>query len=89
MFFGGIPFYLSLIDPSLSLVQNVDALCFNKGGALRQEFDELYGALFTHADNYIKVVRLLANHKDGMTNAEIAKAANLVKPNTRFQLIMR
>lgn len=77
MFFGGIPFYLSLIDPSLSLVQNVDALCFNKGGALRQEFDELYGALFTHADNYIKVVRLLANHKGGMTNAEIAKAAKL------------
>lgn len=77
MFFGGIPFYLSLIDPSLSLVQNVDALCFNKGGALRQEFDELYGALFTHAGNYIKVVRLLANHKGGMTNAEIAKAAEL------------
>lgn len=31
MFFGGVPFYLSLIKPELSLIQNVDALCFSKG----------------------------------------------------------
>ena len=77
MFFGGIPFYLSLIEPNSSLVQNVDALCFDKGGALRQEFDELYGALFAHADSYVKVVRLLASHKSGMTHAEIAKVSGL------------
>ncbi len=77
MFFGGVPFYLSLIRPELSLVQNVDALCFNKGGALREEFDELYGALFTHAESYIEVVRLLASHRSGMVYSEIAKSTGI------------
>lgn len=73
MFFGGIPFYLSLIQPQLSLVQNIDALCFCKGGALRHEFEELYNALFTSADSYVKVVRLLATYRNGMVSAEISK----------------
>lgn len=74
MFFGGIPFYLSLLDVRESLIQNVDRLCFARGGALRLEFDELYNALFTHADKYISVVRLLAEHRSGMTSREITEA---------------
>ncbi|MDR2564900.1 MAG: hypothetical protein LBC97_02350 [Bifidobacteriaceae bacterium] len=35
MIFGGIPFYLDLLDPALGLAQNVDRLCFAKNGALR------------------------------------------------------
>ena len=77
MYFGGVPFYLSLLQPNVSLVQNVDALCFSKGGALRQEFDELYSALFTHAECYIKIVRLLAAHRSGMVFSEIAKATKI------------
>ena len=72
MFFGGIPFYLSLIDTKQSLVQNVDTLCFSRGGALRFEFDELYNALFIHSDKYIAVVRLLAEHRSGMTSLDIS-----------------
>ncbi len=77
MYFGGIPFYLSLIQPHLSLVQNVDALCFDKGGALRQEFGELYGALFSHAESYVEIVRLLAAHRNGMVYSEIAKQTKI------------
>lgn len=77
MFFGGIPFYLSLLDTQMSLMQNVDALCFNKGGALRLEFDELYTALFSKADNYIAIVKLLANHRNGLTKTEISKETHL------------
>lgn len=73
MCFGGIPFYLSLIQPNLSLVQNIDALCFNKGGALRHEFDELYSALFSNAESYIKIVRMLATRRNGMVYSEIVK----------------
>ena len=72
MFFGGVPFYLSLIEPKLSITQNVDMLCFERGGALSIEFDELYNALFTHADHYINIVRLLAEHRSGMTAKQIA-----------------
>ena len=77
MFFGGIPFYLSLIDTKESLVQNVDRLCFARGGALRLEFDELYNALFTHADKYTAVVRLLAERRCGMTSLEISEATRI------------
>ena len=72
MSFGGIPFYLSLIDVKKSLAQNIDSLCFARGGALALEFNELYNALFTHAENYVRVVKLLAQKRYGMTNSAIA-----------------
>ena len=77
MYFGGIPFYLSLLDPKQSLLQNVDNLCFARGGALALEFDELYNALFVHAENYIDVVRILAQHRGGMTYKNIATESKI------------
>ena len=77
MFFGGVPFYLSLLDTKDSLTQNVDRLCFARGGALRLEFDELYNALFTNADKYVDIVRLLAERRCGMTSSEIAKTTSI------------
>ena len=77
MFFGGVPFYLSLLNTKESLAQNVDRLCFARGGALRLEFDELYNALFTHADKYIAVVRLLAEHRCGMTSQDISESTGI------------
>lgn len=72
MVLGGVPFYYSLLDPSLSLVQNIDKLFFNKDGKLRFEFDELYNALFKYADRYIDVVKVLSNKRYGMTYKELA-----------------
>jgi len=73
MLLGGVPFYYSMIDPKESLAQNIDRLFFRKDGALRLEFDELYHALFSNANLYIEVVKLLCDHKSGMTHKEIAK----------------
>ena len=77
MLFGGIPFYLSLFNVKESLVQNVDRLCFARGGALRLEFEELYNALFVHADKYVDIVNLLADRRGGMTSGEIAKITGI------------
>lgn len=77
MFLGGIPFYLSLLNTRLSLAQNIDALCFDPAGALRSEFNELYNALFSNADDYITVVRYLAAHRGGITYASISAATKL------------
>ena len=77
MVFGGIPFYLSLINAKESLVQNVDRLFFAQGGIMRNEFDELYNALFSNADLYISVVKGLAAHHDGMSREEISKATGI------------
>ena len=74
MLLGGVPFYYSLIEPKDSLAQNIDRLFFRKDGALRLEFDELYNALFSNAYLYIAVVKLLCEHKSGLTHKEISKA---------------
>ncbi len=73
MLFGGVPFYLSLLKTNQSLVQNVDRLCFAPNAPLRIEFEELYTALFKHADQYISVVKALSQHKEGMTRNDMMK----------------
>ena len=71
MLFGGVPYYLSLLRPYLSLPENVDALIFRRGGDLSDEFKELYNALFKKADRYINIVRLLATKRQGFLRSEI------------------
>ena len=71
MTFGGIPYYLSLLDNKKSLAQNIDRLFFAQDGMMRYEFDELYNALFTHADYYISVVSALAEHREGLTAKQL------------------
>lgn len=73
MLTGGVPYYLNLLNPKLSVAQNIDALCFDENGPMRKEFNELYPALFCHVENYINIVTLLYQHKSGMTRKEIAR----------------
>ena len=71
MIFGGIPYYLSLIDPQFSLYQNVDAIYFSQGAELRNEFQNLYNSLFRNSENYIRIVEVLAKKGIGLTRNEI------------------
>ena len=73
MLFGGVPFYLSLLKPKDSLVQNIDRLFFMPNAQMRMEFDELFNALFVNADQYVALARALAQHREGMTRGELAK----------------
>ena len=74
MILGGVPFYLSLLQPEYGLPANIDRLFFAGGARLRNEFQELYSALFKNADRYLEVVKALFAHKGGMTRNEIIKA---------------
>ncbi|MDR3217735.1 MAG: AAA family ATPase [Dysgonamonadaceae bacterium] len=77
MIFGGIPFYLDMMEKGLSLAQNVDKLCFSKNGALRDEFSILYASLFKHAEKHIKIVKVLGKKAKGLTRDEIIKGSKL------------
>ena len=72
MIFGGIPFYLDLLDRSKSLAQNVDDLCFG-GGQLHREFERVFSTLFKHPEAYMKVVRALSGKRAGMTRKDLRK----------------
>ena len=75
--FGGVPHYLKEVKKGKSAAQNIDALCFSKTGLLKDEFSNLYPALFKKADNHMNVVRALAKKWQGMTRQEILKATKL------------
>ena len=74
MIMGGIPYYLSLLDPQLSYMQNIDHLFFKKNGELWDEFDHLYRTLFTGSGQYIRIAEVLCEKRYGMSRKEIAQA---------------
>lgn len=77
MIMGGIPYYLRLLDRSLSLNENVDALFFEKRSELWDEFEHLYNTLFSNSDNYIRIVEALSKKRSGLTRNEISKASSI------------
>ena len=72
MILGGIPYYLSFLNPAETLNENVDSLFFNKSAELADEFDNLFRTLFSGSEDYIRIVSLLSQKRYGMTLAEIA-----------------
>jgi len=77
MTLGGIPYYLDLLKPQLSIPQNIDRLCFDRNGFLRDEFGRLYKSLFNKAENHVLVVQALASKWKGLTRKEIVKLTKL------------
>lgn len=78
MIFGGIPFYWSLLEKSLSLPQNIDALFFGRIPKLGNEFKELYSSLFKQPEPYLDIITALAKKKAGMTRDDIIENSNLI-----------
>ena len=80
MVFGGSPYYWSLLDPRLSLAQNIDRLCFTPSGELVPEFKRLYSSVFGKGEGHVKAAVAMASKKCGMTREEIVQETGL--PNT-------
>lgn len=77
MILGGIPYYLEMLDPHLSLSQNIQELFFRPNAPLAHEFSNLYSALFKNSSDYITVVEALSKKKSGMSRNEIIGACAL------------
>ncbi len=73
MILGGIPYYLSLLKPHLSISQNIDKLFFAQNAELKTEYDRLYKSLFKNPEKYKAVIELLSENRKGMTRKEIAE----------------
>ncbi len=58
---GGIPKYLEEIDPAISAEENIKRLCFQKGGPLVNEFENLFANIFKRKSPlYRAIVEALA-----------------------------
>lgn len=77
MAMGGVPYYMSLLNPEQSLAQNIDRLFFAKNASMKEEFDEMFNALFSQAEKYIAVMNALAGCKEGLLRAEIMEKTKL------------
>jgi AAA+ ATPase superfamily predicted ATPase len=72
MIFGGIPYYLRLIEKRYSFALNVDRICFGEAAPLRREFDGLMDTLFANSTKYAGVLEALHTKKQGLTREAIA-----------------
>lgn len=77
MAFGGIPYYLGYFEPGLSLAQNVDKVLFATNSPLAHEYDRLFQSLFSHCEEYQKIVTLLATRHYGFTRKEISESCGI------------
>ncbi|SHI62089.1 hypothetical protein SAMN02745229_03359 [Butyrivibrio fibrisolvens DSM 3071] len=73
MFFGGVPYYLNLMDSRLSLTQNVNEMCFKELGPLHDEYYSLFHSLFDNPKKHMAILEALAKKKEGLTRTELSK----------------
>ncbi|MDZ7898116.1 MAG: ATP-binding protein [Arcicella sp.] len=71
MVMGGIPFYLENIKQGESPTVSIERMCFLDGGILKNEYDNLYKAIFESSANHESIVEVLASSKQGLTREEI------------------
>ncbi|MDR1824380.1 MAG: ATP-binding protein [Bifidobacteriaceae bacterium] len=77
MVFGGVPYYLELMDPRFELYHNIDRLCFAKDARLANEHHNLFRSLFGGADGHLRIVEELAAKAKGLTREELIAATHL------------
>jgi uncharacterized protein len=77
MAMGGIPHYLENVEKGESATQAINRMCFRKSGILKNEFDNLYKALFKHPENYISIIKALSSKHKGLTRQEIVQYTGL------------
>ncbi|MEN0004690.1 MAG: ATP-binding protein [Bacteroidota bacterium] len=87
MSIGGIPHYLQHIRRGESAAQIIDRLCFDKDGILRNEFNNLYHALFDKPDRHIAVIRALGSKWKGLTRNEIIKLTGLANGGSLTKIL--
>ena len=86
MALGGVPHYLNQAQPGRSAAQIIDEACFQRDGALRGEFHQLYAALFERAERHEAVIRALAT-RGGLERAELLAAVGFPSGGTSTKVL--
>ncbi|MCQ2203106.1 MAG: ATP-binding protein [Bacteroidales bacterium] len=74
---GGTPFYLSMMDRTKSLDQNIDYLFFSGDAPLRSEYEFLFRSLFGDAQSHRRVIELIAKKSKGLSRQEITQSLKI------------
>ncbi len=74
---GGVPYYLSYVQPGMSVEQNIDEILFREKAPLRNEFKRLFDTLFQNSGKYMDMVMALSKRNYGYTRDEISERVNI------------
>ena len=77
MVFGGIPYYLNMLDDRLSLPQNIDELLIQEEGELHYEYDRLLSSLYRNASIHHRIIEALSTRRYGYTRSELLAMTDL------------
>jgi uncharacterized protein len=77
MVLGGIPYYLDDIQNHESNDQAIERMCFSENGRLKNEYNNLYKALFANPENHEKIVEALAGGQKGMLRSQIIEKSKV------------
>ena len=72
-----LPDYLGLVDTEYSVAENIDNLFFGENAEMRNEINRLFQSLYRHPEKYMDIVKLLADHKKGLTRKQIAETLRI------------
>ena len=68
MVLGGVPYYLSLLDPRKNVPDNIDTLFFSAEPELENEYQRLFKSLFKSADGIVTICEMKYSKDDYMLN---------------------
>ena len=71
MIFGGIPYYMNYVEKGKSPEQIIDMMFFEKNAPLKNEFENLYVALFKNPNHHLRIIESLCKIGGGMTQKEL------------------
>ena len=82
MSIGGIPYYLNYVEAGKSAEQNIQEICFNAEGVLFTEFKRLFESLFQNAELNLRIIREIANKREGISREGLLKKLNISSGGT-------
>ena len=71
MVMGGIPYYMNYIEKGKSPEQTIDYMFFERNAPLKNEFENLYMALFKNPNHHLRIIESLSKTVSGMTQKEL------------------
>ncbi|WP_246210170.1 ATP-binding protein [Wolbachia endosymbiont of Atemnus politus] len=79
MAMGGIPHYLKEVSKGFPAAQNINVICFQKGGLLFDEFDLLFHSLYEEPETYLNIIRAIVKKLKGISRKELIKTTKIAE----------
>jgi hypothetical protein len=77
MAFGGVAKYIKSLVSTQTPNQNINTLCFEDGGLLKDEYQDLFASLFRDSKVHYDIMDRLSNKWVGYTQQELSTSINI------------